>query len=86
MDAKIFIVINLVVNFYSTMCILLFSKINNPKSDGIIFSFDENVQTNTSETHTGRLIYRKNKIIEIVEKSIKTEDSKRLAGIYFFSR
>lgn len=64
----------------------LFSKISNPKGDGIIFSFDENVQTNTSETHTGRLIYRKNKIIEIVEKSIKTEDSKRLAGIYFFSR
>lgn len=64
----------------------LLSKINNPNCDGLIFCFDEDVQTNTSETHTGRLIYKKNKITKIVEKSIKSDDSKRLAGIFFFNR
>ena len=64
----------------------LIKKLNSNKIDGLIFAFDEDVQTNTSETHTGRLIYKNNKIIKIVEKSIKSPDTKRMAGIYFFKK
>ena len=61
-------------------------KLNSNSLDGLVFAFDEDIQTNTSETHTGRLIYKNNKIVKIVEKSIKAPDTKRMAGIYFFKR
>ncbi len=65
----------------------LFKKtlINN-KSDGLLLAFDEDSQTNTVETHTGRAIIKDGKILKIAEKSIKTENSKRLAGIYYFRK
>jgi len=61
-----------------------FEKSLNTSNDGVIFAFHEESQTNTSETHTGRIIVEKNKLIQVLEKSIKTKNSKRLAGLYFF--
>ena len=61
-------------------------KLNSNNLDGLIFAFDEDMQTNTSETHTGRLIYKNNKIIKVVEKSIKAPYTKRIAGIFFFKK
>ena len=61
-------------------------KLNSKNCDGLVFAFDEDIQTNTSETHTGRLIYKNEKITKIVEKSIKSQHSKRMAGVYFFKK
>ena len=61
-------------------------KLMKPNVDGLIFAYDEDSQTNTSETHTGRAIMKDNKIFEIIEKTIKRKNSKTLAGIYHFTR
>ena len=61
-------------------------KLKQNKSDGLLLAFDEDSQTNTVETHTGRATVEENKILKIIEKSIKTENSKRLAGIYYFKK
>lgn len=60
------------------------SQLKDINYDGFLFAFNENTQTNTSETRTGRVIIKNGKIIEIIEKTIKTSNSLRLAGIYFF--
>ena len=73
------------INFFFSRKKLL-SKLKNNNIDGYLFAFDEDSQTNTSETHTGRVILNKNKIKRIIEKSIKIENSKRLAGIYHFKK
>ena len=62
----------------------LIKKLKNPIVEGLLFAYDEDSQTNTSETHTGRVIIKNSKVSEIIEKSIKTKDSKTLAGIYHF--
>ena len=62
----------------------LHRKLKNPGADGLLFAYDEDSQTNTSETHTGRVIIKKDSISEIIEKTIKTKNSKTLAGIYHF--
>ena len=64
----------------------LHKKLKTPNADGLLFAFDEDSQTNTSETHTGRVIMKNGSISEIIEKTIKTKNSKTLAGIYHFSR
>ena len=61
-------------------------KLNKPNADGLLFVYDEDSQTNTSETHTGRVIIKNNIVSEIIEKTIKTKNSKTLAGIYHFSK
>lgn len=61
------------------------SWLKKPNCDGFLCAFDEDSQTNTSETHTGRVLVKKGSPVRIAEKSIKTEKSLRLAGIYFFS-
>jgi choline kinase len=61
-------------------------KFDNPQCDGFLFALNEQIQSNNSETHTGRLIFENNKVTKIAEKSPKTENSKRLAGIYFFKK
>ncbi len=62
----------------------LINKFKALKNENLLFIFDENYQTNTSETRTGRVIVKKNQILEIVEKSILSKNSKTLAGIYHF--
>ena len=64
----------------------LIKKLKKPNSDGILFAFDGDTQTNTSETHTGRVIIKNNQVSEIIEKAVKTKNSIRLAGIYHFSK
>ncbi|MAZ07773.1 MAG: hypothetical protein CMM99_04870 [Rickettsiales bacterium] len=61
-------------------------KLKKNNYDGLLFVFDEDAQTNTSETHTGRAILKNNTVSEIIEKTIKIKNSKRLAGIYHFSK
>lgn len=61
-------------------------KLIHGKNDGLLLAFDEDSQTNTVETHTGRVIVEDGKIQKIEEKSIKTDNSKRLAGIYHFKK
>ena len=61
-------------------------KLKKNDSDGLLIAFDEDSQTNTIETHTGRVTVEGDKILKIIEKSIKTENSKRLAGIYHFKK
>jgi hypothetical protein len=61
-------------------------KFDNPQCDGLLFALNEQTQSNNSETHTGRLIFENNKVVKIIEKSMKTENSKKLAGIYFFKK
>ena len=62
------------------------SKFDDPRCDGMLFAFDEEIQTNTTETHTGRLIFKNNKVVKIIEKSPQTINSKKLSGIYFFKK
>ena len=64
----------------------LIKTLNKPNSDGILFTLDGDSQTNTSETHTGRVIIKYDQVREIIEKAVKTKNSKRLAGIYHFSK
>ena len=64
----------------------LHKKLKSPNADGLLFAFDEDSQTNTSETHTGRVIMKNDSISEIIEKTIKIKNSKTLAGIYHFSK
>ena len=64
----------------------LLKSLTKPDSDGLIFASDSDRQTNTTETHTGRVIIENDEVIEIQEKAIKTKNSKTLAGIYHFSR
>lgn len=64
----------------------LTKNLKKPNSDGLLFAFDGEHQTNTSETHTGRVLIKNDEVIEIVEKAIKTKNSKTLAGIYHFSK
>ena len=64
----------------------LIKNLKKPNSNGLLFAFDGDHQTNTSETHTGRVLIKKKEIIEIIEKSIKNKNSKTLAGIYHFSK
>lgn len=73
------------INFFFSKKKLL-NKLKKPNIDGYLFAFNEDSQTNTSETHTGRVIIRRNKIERIIEKTIKIENSKRLAGIYHFKK
>jgi hypothetical protein len=61
-------------------------KLFKSKLDGYVFSFDEESHTNTIESQTGRVIIKKNKILKINEKSIQTNDSQILTGMYFFKR
>ncbi len=61
-------------------------KITQNNADGLLIAFDEESQTNTAETHTGRVILKNNKVSKIIEKSIKMDNSKRLAGIYHFKK
>ena len=61
-------------------------KITQNNADGLLIAFDEDGQTNTAETHTGRVIVKNNKVSKIIEKSIKMDNSKRLAGIYHFKK
>ena len=65
---------------------ILKNKLIKHNTDGLLFAFDEDNQTNTVETHTGRVIIKENKFMKIIEKSIKTESSKSLVGIYHFSK
>ena len=60
------------------------NKFKKLKNENLLFIFDENYQTNTSETRTGRVIVKDNEILEIIEKSISSKNSKTLAGIYHF--
>ena len=64
----------------------LIQSLKSPNSDGLLFAFDDDHQTNTSETHTGRVIIKNNEVMEIIEKAIKTKNSKTLAGMYHFSK
>jgi dTDP-glucose pyrophosphorylase len=64
----------------------LHKKLKTPNADGLLFAYDEDSQTNTSNTHTGRVIMKNGLISEIIEKTIKTKNSKTLAGIYHFSK
>ncbi len=64
----------------------LIKNLKKPNSNGLLFAFDGDHQTNTSETHTGRVLIKNNEVIEIVEKSIKNKNSKTLAGIYHFTK
>ena len=73
------------INFFYSKKKLI-DKLNDNKIDGLIFAFSEDSQTNTSENNTGRLIVKDDKVVEIIEKAIKTKNSKTLAGMYFFSK
>lgn len=70
--------------FYSKKKVKL--KFDNPQCDGFLFTINEQTQSNNSETHTGRLIFENDKVVKIIEKSPKTVNSRRLAGVYFFKR
>lgn len=84
-DEKITIVHPDGINFFFSKKKVV-SKFKNPKCEGMLFAYDEEIQTNTTETHTGRLIFKNKKVIKIVEKSAQMENSKKLAGIYFFNK
>lgn len=62
----------------------LLKKLYKPNLSNLLFAYEEDSQTNTSETHTGRVIVKDNIVLKIIEKSIKTENSKTLAGVYHF--
>lgn len=64
----------------------LLQNLNKPDLDGLLFASDSDRQTNTTEIHTGRVIIKDNEVIEVQEKAIKTENSKILTGIYYFSK
>lgn len=70
------------VNFFDKKKFEFFIK--NTSCDGAVCAFNEDSQSNTSETHTGRIIVKNKKLIRVIEKSIKTKDSMRLAGVYYF--
>ena len=61
-------------------------KLQNQSHSGCLFVFHEDCQTNTAELKTGRILIKKNKVIKINEKSLKTDNSLTLTGIYFFKR
>ncbi len=55
------------------------------KYHGIVFGFDDQNQTNTSISHTGRVdIDKKFCVTKVLEKSLKTQTNKTLSGIYYF--
>ena len=64
----------------------LIQKLKKNNSDGLLFAFSENAPTNTIETHTGRAILKNGELIQIIEKTNKTDNSLRLAGIYHFKK
>ena len=56
-DEKITIVHPDGINFFFSKKKVV-SKFKNPKCEGMLFAYDEEIQTNTTETHTGRLIFK----------------------------
>ncbi len=72
------------INFYKKKEFHKFLKTSN--ADGFVCAFNEDSQSNTSETHTGRISVKRKKILRVIEKSIRTKDTMRLAGIYYFRR
>ena len=64
----------------------LVKKFKEPNCSAFLLAHEEAAQTNTTINVTGRLIYRNKKVIEIIEKSPLTKDSKKLSGVYYFNK
>ena len=60
--------------------------INNKKLDGLIFTYDHFNPTFLKSDLVGRCRIKKNRVIQIKEKSIFNEDELTLAGVYYYSK
>ena len=55
------------------------------KNEGVIFGLNDDNQTNTSNSHLGRVeIDKQNFVKKVLEKSLKTKENKTLSGLYYF--
>ena len=63
-----------------------YEKIKLKKLSGMPFVFDKDNQSNMSNQNSGRVLFEKSKIKQILEKSPKNKHTKTLSGLYYFKK